>query len=153
MSAALLILMMVSILAASLAFFFFLSLCASCRVQVNDKLLSSPTSYIIYNFRFTCLPWDTSWSCCFSLDNNSFPKSAPLLQVLQVSEFSVPAKGARGFNIHEQMSEKEWHGKEWLGCNKPAYLPHCGWILFFFFLSGCTCKSSHGRCSSFSWWW
>lgn len=24
---------------------------------------------------------------------------------------------------------------------------------FFFFLSGCTCKSSHGRCSSFRWWW
>lgn len=150
MSAGLLIFMSVSILAASLAFFFFLSLCASCRVQVNDKLLSSPTSYIIYNFRFTCLQWDTSWSCSFSLDN-SFPKSAPLLQVLQVSEFSGPAKGAQGFNIHEQMSEKEWHGKEWLGCNKPAYLPHCGWRLFF--LSGCTCKSSHGRCSSFSWWW
>lgn len=46
MSAALLILMVDSILDDSLAFFFFPSLYASCSAQVNDKLLSS---------RFTCL--------------------------------------------------------------------------------------------------
>jgi len=119
MSAGLLILMGVSILAASLSFFFFLSLYAFCGVQVNDKLLSSPTSYIIYNFRFTCLPWD---SC---LDNNSFPNIAPQLQVLQIQS-SVPLpKVLRVLTSTSRYLRRNEHGKEWLGCNKPAYLPHC----------------------------
>lgn len=152
MSAALLILMSDSILAASPPFFF-LSLCVSCRVWVNDKLLSFPMSYIIYNFRFTCLPWDTSWSSSFSSDNNLFPNTAPLSQLLQVSESSPPpAKVLRVLTSTSRCLRRNEHGKEWLGCNKPAYLPHCVWKLFFF-LSGCTCISSRGRCGSFRWWW
>lgn len=55
-------------------------------------------------------------NCCFSLDNASFLNIAPLLQVLQISEFTPLAKGAQGFNIDEQMSKKEWapKGVAWL---------------------------------------